>query len=35
MMGYRSEAAFRRFFKRVDGSGPGQVRAGRDQDPAN
>jgi AraC family transcriptional activator of mtrCDE len=35
MMGYRSEAAFRRFFKRVDGSAPGQVRAGRDQDPAN
>lgn len=32
MMGYKSEAAFRRFFKRVDGEGPGKVRAGRDED---
>ncbi|NGY04875.1 AraC family transcriptional regulator [Solimonas terrae] len=30
MMGYRSEAAFRRFFKRVEGVGPGKVRAGGD-----
>ncbi|MFT3897267.1 MAG: AraC family transcriptional regulator [Thermomonas sp.] len=26
MLGYRSEAAFRRFFKRVEGVGPGKVR---------
>lgn len=26
MMGYRSEAAFRRFFKRLEGIGPGRVR---------
>ncbi|MDB5967751.1 MAG: AraC family transcriptional regulator [Hydrocarboniphaga sp.] len=32
MMGYRSEAAFRRFFKRVDGVGPGKVRANRDEE---
>lgn len=32
MMGYKSEAAFRRFFKRVDGEGPGKVRAGRDEE---
>ena len=31
MLGYRSEAAFRRFFKRVEGVGPGQVRS-RDDD---
>ena len=31
MLGYRSEAAFRRFFKRVEGVGPGKVR-GRDED---
>jgi AraC family transcriptional regulator, activator of mtrCDE len=31
-MGYRSEAAFRRFFKRVEGVGPGKVRADRDGD---
>ena len=31
MLGYRSEAAFRRFFKRVEGVGPGKVR-GRDDD---
>lgn len=29
MMGYRSEAAFRRFFKRVEGVGPGKVRSER------
>ena len=28
MLGYRSEAAFRRFFKRVEGVGPGRVRSG-------
>lgn len=32
MLGYRSEAAFRRFFKRVEGVGPGKVRAGEDDD---
>lgn len=26
MLGYRSEAAFRRFFKRIEGVGPGEVR---------
>lgn len=26
MLGYRSEAAFRRFFKRIEGVGPGSVR---------
>jgi AraC-like DNA-binding protein len=26
MLGYKSEAAFRRFFKRVEGVGPGKVR---------
>ncbi|QIL19290.1 AraC family transcriptional regulator [Thermomonas sp. HDW16] len=31
MLGYRSEAAFRRFFKRVEGIGPGQARS-RDSD---
>ena len=31
MLGYRSEAAFRRFFKRVEGVGPGKVR-GREDD---
>ena len=31
MLGYRSEAAFRRFFKRVEGVGPGKVRS-RDED---
>ena len=31
VLGYRSEAAFRRFFKRVEGVGPGKVR-GRDDD---
>jgi AraC-like DNA-binding protein len=30
MLGYRSEAAFRRFFKRVEGVGPGKVRSGDD-----
>ena len=30
MLGYRSEAAFRRFFKRLEGVGPGKVRARRD-----
>ena len=30
MLGYRSEAAFRRFFKRVEGVGPGKVRGGGD-----
>lgn len=42
MMGYRSEAAFRRFFKRIAGVGPGEVRRvaprrlaeGRPTDPA-
>src|SRR3546814_15410388 len=34
MMGYRSEAAFRRFFKRVEGVGPGKVRAGERADAA-
>ncbi len=29
LMGYRSEAAFRRFFKRIEGVGPGKVRAER------
>ena len=34
MLGYRSEAAFRRFFKRVEGVGPGKVRSrdGEDAD---
>lgn len=33
MLGYRSEAAFRRFFKRLEGVGPGQVRGeGGDDD---
>ncbi|NKF20906.1 AraC family transcriptional regulator [Solimonas marina] len=32
MLGYRSEAAFRRFFKRVEGVGPGKVRAGHEHD---
>lgn len=27
LLGYRSEAAFRRFFKRVEGIGPGKVRS--------
>ena len=27
MLGYRSEAAFRRFFKRLEGIGPGRLRA--------
>ena len=31
MLGYKSEAAFRRFFKRVEGVGPGKVRS-RDGD---
>jgi len=31
MLGYRSEAAFRRFFKRIEGIGPGKVRS-RDGD---
>ena len=26
-LGYRSEAAFRRFFKRLEGIGPGRLRA--------
>lgn len=30
MMGYRSEAAFRRFFKRVEGVGPGKARGRQD-----
>ncbi len=30
MMGYRSEAAFRRFFKRLEGVGPGRVRGDGD-----
>ena len=32
MLGYRSEAAFRRFFKRIEGVGPGKVRGGGDAD---
>ncbi len=32
LMGYRSEAAFRRFFKRVEGVGPGKVRADREHE---
>lgn len=35
MMGYRSEAAFRRFFKRLEGIGPGQVRATSHRDRDN
>ena len=31
MLGYRSEAAFRRFFKRVEGVGPGKVRSREDE----
>ena len=27
---YRSEAAFRRFFKRMEGIGPGKARSGGD-----
>lgn len=34
MLGYRSEAAFRRFFKRIEGIGPGRVRSGADEDDA-
>ncbi|MBS0217219.1 MAG: AraC family transcriptional regulator [Proteobacteria bacterium] len=30
MLGYRSEAAFRRFFKRLEGVGPGRVRSDGD-----
>lgn len=30
MLGYRSEAAFRRFFKRIEGIGPGKVRNPKD-----
>ena len=30
MLGYRSEAAFRRFFKRIEGVGPGRVRSDGD-----
>ena len=30
MLGYRSEAAFRRFFKRMEGIGPGKARSGGD-----
>ncbi|MDG2523963.1 AraC family transcriptional regulator [Stenotrophomonas sp. HITSZ_GD] len=30
MLGYSSEAAFRRFFKRLEGVGPGKVRGGHD-----
>ena len=32
MLGYQSEAAFRRFFKRVEGVGPGKVRGRGDED---
>ena len=32
LLGYKSEAAFRRFFKRVEGVGPGQVRAEKSED---
>ena len=32
MLGYRSEAAFRRFFKRVEGVGPGKVRSRNEED---
>lgn len=32
MLGYRSEAAFRRFFKRLEGVGPGHVRSHGDDD---
>lgn len=31
-MGYKSEAAFRKLFKRIEGVGPGQIRAGAKQD---
>ena len=31
-LGYRSEAAFRRFFKRIEGVGPGKVRADREHE---
>jgi AraC-like DNA-binding protein len=34
MTGYRSEAAFRRFFKRIEGVGPGRVRSRRGEDGA-
>ena len=30
MLGYRSEAGFRRFFKRMEGIGPGKARSGGD-----
>ena len=32
MLGYRSEAAFRRFFKRIEGIGPGKARSSGDDD---
>ena len=32
MLGYRSEAAFRRFFKRIEGIGPGKARSAGDDD---
>ncbi len=31
LLGYKSEAAFRRFFKRVEGVGPGQIRSDKDE----
>ena len=32
MLGYRSEAAFRRFFKRIEGIGPGKARSAGEDD---
>lgn len=32
MLGYKSEAAFRRFFKRIEGVGPGKVRSRNEED---
>lgn len=32
MLGYRSEAAFRRFYKRIEGVGPGKVRGREGED---
>jgi len=34
MLGYRSEAAFRRFFKRIEGIGPGKARSSGSDDDA-
>jgi transcriptional regulator GlxA family with amidase domain len=33
MMGYKSEVAFRKVFKRITGRGPGEVRAVREFGP--